>query len=153
MSTKWFLWRALGTLVVVILLAGLLTVGGIAAYRTGWSQGYATGQLAVEREESEVMPTARPYAPYGLSTGLIGIGLFLLLLVVIGKIFRWLTWRTVMTTGGPWPTGAHPHHWSRHWRHDPRRYGPVPPWCWDWEGPSEEKPKAEPDAETGAAEL
>ena len=56
MRKKWFWWRALGTLVFVGLLAGLLAFGGIAIYRTGWSQGYVTGQVAVEGEEGEIVP-------------------------------------------------------------------------------------------------
>ena len=158
MRTKWFLWRALGTLVVVALLAGLLIVGGTALYRASWSQGYTAGQLAAGDEESEVMPKTFPYMPYGFGypgrhwgfpsfffgLGLIfKIGLFFLLLAVIGRIIRWLVWGKVMMTGGPWPMGGHPYHRGRHWR---RHHGPVPPWRWGLEEPSEEKTEETPDA-------
>ena len=176
MHTKWFLWRVLGTLVAVGLLVGLLTVGGWAIHRASWSQGYAAGQLAAGSEESEVVPETLPHMPYGLGyprwylgfppfffgLGLIfKIGLLFLLLVVIGNVFRWLTWRKVMMTGGPWAMGTHHHRdeWSKHWhqRHGPPpHHGPVPPWCWSWEEPSKEEAEeaqTEPDVETDATEV
>jgi len=94
-----------------------------------------------------------PYAAYGFRySGLfVTVGLLLLLLIVIGKFVRFWAWKMAW---GPWRMAHGPkgeqwtRHWSRHWR---RPHGPMPPWCWGWEEPSEEK--AEPDAETGAAEA
>ncbi|MCP4536837.1 MAG: hypothetical protein GY832_06795 [Chloroflexi bacterium] len=169
MRKKWFLWRALGTLVFLGMLAGLLTVSGMAIYRTGWSQGYVTSQVAVEGEEGEIVPAAPPYAPYGFGyprrhygyrsfffgAGLIKIGLFFLMLVMIGKAFRWATWGRMMA-GGPWRMG--PHHrgkWGRrgygHRHHGPPpHHSPVPPWCWDWDSSEEQTDEtpADPDVES-----
>ena len=172
MSKKWFLWRALGTLVVLGLLAGLVIGGGAMLQRASWSQGYAAGQLAAGSEEGEVMPETLPYAHRGFGypgrhffpsgyfcMGWIKIGMFFLLLAVIGKIFRWMFWGRMMMTGGPWAMGAHHHHRGkgRRWRHGhPRHRGPVPPWCWGDKEPSEEQAKedqAEPDVETDDTEL
>jgi len=131
MSKTWFLVRALAGLIVI----GLLIVGGWAIYRTGWSQGY----LAAGSEAGAIAP----YAPYGFGYpgGPFGarlfftVGLFILLLVVIGKCFRFWAWRTA---GGPWMMAGGPmdRHWARHWH---RPHGPVPPWCWGWEKPSDER--------------
>ena len=172
MRKKSFLWRTLGALVFVGLLAGLLAVGGMAVYRTGWSQGYMTGQVAVEGDEGEIVPTAPPHAPYGFGyperhygfrpfffgAGLVKVGLFFLLLIVIGKAFRWMAWGGMMA-GGPWRMG--PHHRGKWGRHDhghygpPPHHGPVPPWCWDWDSSEEQthKAQAEPDPETDNTEL
>ena len=167
MSKKWFLWRALGTLVVLGLLASLVIVGGAALQRASWSQGYAAGQQAAGIEEGEAMPETLPYTHRGFGhpgrhyfhPGYFGIGwivkigMFFLLLVVIGKIFRWMIWGGVMMRGGPWAMGAHRHHHRRGRRGGYRRgrHGPVPPWCWDYAESSEEQAEqdqAEPDVET-----
>ena len=149
MSKKWFLWRALGTLVVLGLLASLVIVGGAALQRASWSQGYAAGQQAAGIEEGEAMPETLPYTHRGFGRPgrhyfhpgyfgigwIVKIGMFFLLLAVIGKIFRWMIWGGVMMRGG-----------YRRGRH-----GPVPPWCWDYAESSEEQAEqdqAEPDVET-----
>jgi len=134
MSKKWFVVRALATLIII----SLLILGGFAIHRIGWLQGYRMGQLAASSERSMTVPYS-----FGYPGLFLAVGLILLLLVVIGKFLRLLIW-------GPWamacgPKGAH---WARHWR---RPHGPMPPWCWGWEEPSKEK--AEPDADTGAAET
>jgi len=157
MSKLWFLVRTVVALVVV----GLLIVGGLALYRTGWSQGYVAGQLAAEGEDIATAPYPR-YGfghmgrPFGFTPFLFGAGLLFLLLVVAGQFFRLLAWRKVMA-GRPWPMAAH---WGRHWRRfgGPMPHGPVPPWCWGWEKPSEEtarktESEAGPDADIGAAEA
>jgi hypothetical protein len=140
MSRKWFLAVPL----VALMIMGLLILGGLAIHRIGWSEGYRMGQLAASGEGG----VTSPYAPFGLGRpGLfITVGLGLLLLVVIGKVFRfwaWMTWGPWMIAGGPMGT-----HWARH---GVRPHGPVPPWCWDWGKPPEEK--AEPDAEAGDAKA
>lgn len=150
MSKSWFLVRALVALIVI----GLLVVGGLAIYRTGWSQGYAAGQLAVEGEE--VATTPYPHygfgyvgRPFGFAPFLLGAGLLFLLLVAVGQLFRLLAWKKVMA-GGPWPPMAM--HWHRF--HGPVSHGPTSPWCWEWEQSSEEKAeRAGPDAKTSAAEA
>ena len=144
MSKIRFLVAALAALIII----GLLILGGLTIHRIGWSQGYEVGQLAAGSEEGATVP----YAPYGFGySGLfLTIGLLFLLLVVIGKFFRFWAWKMV---GGPWrmahgPRGAR---WARHWH---RPHGPMPPWWWGWEEPSEEKAeKAEPDAATSAAQA
>lgn len=152
MSRKWFLVRAVAALIVIGLLTGLLVAGGVMIYRTGWSQGY----MVAGGEDGATVP----YAPFGFGhpapfPTFFMVGLFLLLLVVIGRFFRFLAWRAV---GGPWMMAGGP--WggrrARHWRRfcGPAPHGPMPPWCWGWEKPSEEKSdKAGPDGGTGAAEV
>lgn len=142
MSKKWLVVKALATLVAI----GLLILGGFAIHRIGWLQGYRMGQLAAGSERSMT-------APYGFGyPGLfLAVGLALLLLVVIGKFLRLLAWGPWMMAH--WPRGRH---WTGHWPFDKtqdwhRPYGPMPPWCWGWEKSS--AGKAEPDAETGAAET
>ena len=135
--------------VVILIIISLLLVGGWAIHRIGWSQGYATGQLATGGQEGAI----GPYAPYGL--GYLGLFLtvglvLLLLLMVIGRIFRLWAWKMV---GVPWTMAGGPkaEYWARHWH---RPHGPMPPWCSGWEKPSEEKThEAEPDEETGYAEA
>jgi hypothetical protein len=145
MSKNWLLVKVLAALIII----GLLVLGGLAIHRVGWSQGYKVGQLAVGGEEGARVP----YAVYGFRySGLfLTIGLLLLLLIVVGKFFRFWAWKMA------WGPGMMAHgpmsaHWARHWR---RPHGPMPPWwCWGWEEPSEEKAeKAEPAAKTGAAEA
>ncbi len=143
MSTRWFLVRA----VVAVVVIGLLVMGGLAIHRMGWSQGYRMGQLAVEGEDIATAPhTYYGFGyggrPFGFGPFLCGAGLLFLLFVAVGQIFRLLAWKKVMGRG-PWPMATRWH----------GMHGPMPPWCWYWEKPSEEKTeKAEPDAETGDAE-
>jgi len=140
--------RFLAVLLAALIIIGLLVLGGLAMHRIGWTEGYKMGQLAAGSEEG----ATAPYAPYGFgSSGLfVTVGLLFLLLIVMGKFFRFWAWKMV---GGPWMMARGPKaaRWARHWH---RPHGPMPPWCWGWEEPSEEKAeKAEPDAETGAAEA
>ena len=127
-----------------LIIVGLLILGGFAIQRISWSQGYRMGQLAAGGEGVAVVP----HAPYGLGyhPGLFfTVGLLFLLLIVMGKFFRFWAWKTA---GGPWMmSGAMARHWHR-----PR--GPMPPWCWGWERPSEEKAEqAGPGAGSDAAET
>ena len=151
MSRKWFLWRALAALVCV----GLLTVGGLALYRAGWSQGYVAGQLGGEGEDVVAVPYPHygfgygyVWRPFGFAPFLLGAGLLFLLFFAASTLFRLLAWKKMMAAGGPWPVAAH---WGRHWRRfgGPMPHGPVPPWCWWGEMPG----KTGPDANTGAAEA
>jgi hypothetical protein len=151
MSKNWFLLKALAALIII----GLLILGGLAIHRFGWSQGYKVGQLAAGSEVGATVPYGR-YG-FGYSGLFVTIGLLLLLLIVIGKFTRFWAWKMV---GGPWRMagrswmmahGPKGKRWARHWH---RPHGPMPPWCWGWEEPSEEKvEKAEPDVETGGAEA
>ena len=144
MSKTRFLVVSLAALIII----GLLILGGLAIHRIGWSQGYKVGQLAAGGEEGATVP----YGAYGFRySGLfLTVGLILLLLIVIGKFFRFWAWKMV---GAPWMMARGPRgeYWARHWH---RPHGPMPPWCWGWEEPSEEKAEeAEPGAEAAAAEA
>jgi hypothetical protein len=153
MSKTWFVWRALVALIII----GLLVGGGWAIYRTGWSQGYMTGQLAAAAEEAVVIPyppyafgyPGRPVVLGGLGL-LVLFGLLVLPLLVIGKMARLHAGRMA---GGPgkmadWPKEGPPP-WIRHWHRD---RGRRPPWCWDWEEPADAQTKETgPDAQTTEA--
>ena len=146
MSKTRFLVVSLAALIII----GLLILGGLAIHSVGWSQGYKVGQLAAGSEEG----AAVSYGPYGFGySGLfLTIGLLLLLLIVVGKFFRFWAWKMAR---GPWMMahGLKGERWVRHWR---RPHGPMPPWCWGWEEPSKEETEeaqAEPDVETDAAEV
>jgi hypothetical protein len=138
MSRRWFpfLLRALAALIVV----GLVIGGGFAIHRISWSQGYRMGQLVAGGEEGAL-------APYSLGRPglLLTAGVILLVLLVIGKFFRFWAWHVAwgpwMMAHGPWTTARGPRgrtwaaHRAAHWR---RPHGPMPPWCWGWEQPPEE---------------
>jgi len=151
MSRTWLVVvKVLAALTIVGLVVGLLVVGGLATYRAGWSQGYRAGQRSAESDEGTIAPEVHPGFGYpgrafGFVSLLLGVGLFFLLLIAIGKFFRLLAWQKMMA-GGPWRMAPH---WARHW-HAP--HGPTPPWCWGWEKPPEEEARTtggEPDAGTG----
>jgi hypothetical protein len=149
MSKTRFLLAPLAFLIII----ALLIAGGWAIHRIGWSEGYWMGQLATTGEAGATVP----YAPYGLSylALLLTAGLaFLMVLGLIGKLFRLWAWKTLagpwIMAGGPWKMAGAPTNAARHWR---RHHRPMHPWCWGWEEPSEDKTEtAEPDAETGNAE-
>lgn len=128
MSRKWFWVRGLAALAIVV----TVVLGGYAVYRISWSQGYQAGQIATGAEV-EVSPLY-PYPRFVFPGGFLTVGLILLMLIVVGKTFRFLFW-SAMIACGLRPMGRH---WSRfhHHRHHPRP--PKPPWFWDWEEPSEE---------------
>ena len=151
MSKKWFLWRVLAFLFLVILL---VAGGGAIAY-FAWSHGYATGQSAAAGE-GVVTPPYPPYAfghpgHFGFVRPLLCVGTFLLLFVAIGGFFRMLAWRRMWACGpGPmwhhWGPHPRPARWARHWRH----HGPMPPCCQGWDEPCDEEAGetgAKPDAE------
>jgi len=157
MSKKWFLAKAVVTLVVV----GLLAMGGFAVYRTSWSQGYAAAQLGAEGEEGTTTPWSFDYPgrPFGFTPRPFGAGLLvtvtlaLLFFAVIGKLIRFIVWGPAWRFGVAGPRfrrGAGWHSAAR-WH---RMHGPVPPWCWGWEEPHEEQTGAvEPEADTGKSEA
>jgi len=151
MSKTWFVWRALVALIII----GLLVGGGWAIYRTGWSQGHMTGQLAAAVEEGAVIPyppyafgyPGRPVVLGGLGM-LVLFGLLVLPLLAIGRM-----------AGGPggsfcgrkmadWSKEGPPP-WIRHWHRD---HGRRAPWCSDWEEPADEQEEETgPDAQTNEA--
>ena len=136
-----------GKVLVALVFIGLLTVGGWAIYRAGWSHGY----LAAGSEEKVTLPHphafAHPgrwpgFAPLGSRAGLLFMfGAFVLLLLLIGGLFH-LAGRACLhakMAGGPMSW-----HWHRPHGHEP--CGPMPPWGWYWKQPPEEKSgKAEND--------
>ncbi|MDY7075542.1 MAG: hypothetical protein SXV54_01330 [Chloroflexota bacterium] len=147
MSKKWFLVKAMVALVVIVLLA----TGGYAVYRTGWSQGYAAGQLATKGEEGATIPPGfhpgRPFgfAPHRVSL-LLTVILGLLFLALTGKLIRFVIWGAAFH---PMMAGSWPRHWRRTARWH-RMHGPTPPWCWDWDEPCDEEAEGsseEPNAE------
>lgn len=147
MSRKLFPTVALAALIVT----GLLIVSGLAIHRSGWSQGYVMGRLSAEGGGGAVAPNV-PYGypgrPFGLlpflggAGSLLIVGSLFLLLVVIGRLFHLRAWKMA---GGPKAA-----HWARHWR---RFHGPVSPWCWGWEKPSEKAEQTKPDTSTSDAET
>jgi len=154
MSKKWILWRVLATL----LLVGLVIAGGVATYRAGWSQGYGIGQAAVAGEEGVTLPSPdlgrieRPlmFMPFLFGAGLLfKIVLGLVFLAVIGRLIRFIVWGAAFRPmmHGPWSYMRGPR--AAHWHRGSRMRGPMPPWCWNWDEPSDDEPK--PD--TGAAEA
>jgi hypothetical protein len=138
-----FIRRIFALILIILLVAGLLSIAGYA----GWSQGYTMGHLAASGEGG----TVAPYAPYpiGFSPFWFGIGLFvklgllLLLFLVLAKCFGFWAWRMA---GGP--PGKY---WARHWPH----HGPPrPPWHpgWEEEASAEQTEQTKPDENTGDVE-
>jgi hypothetical protein len=140
---------------VTLILIGLVVVGGYVTYRTGWSQGYAAGQLAAEGEQGAAMPPGlgyplhpfvfAPYHPSGAGL-LLTVVLALLFFAMIGKLVRFVIWGPVWghKMAGPWP--RHSARWHR-------MHGPMPPGWWGCEEPPEEWSKtAKSDADTVTAD-
>jgi hypothetical protein len=147
MSQTRFPWIPLA----ILILIGLLMLGGFAIYRISWLEGYQMGQLAAAGiTDGRVMPYAA-YRP-GCGGVLLTLGAIFLLLLIVGKLFRFWTWKTAWGPGGG-AGGSERERWVRHW-HAHRPHGPIPPWCWGWEEPAEEKAeKPETDADAGNAEA
>ncbi len=137
--------RFLHAVLAAVIVIGLLAVGGLAIYRTGWAQGYMSAQEAGVGVDSAIPPRAlfhpgwrfgrAPFAMGGRAFLIVGV-LFLIFLVIKSFCFRaYRMSRGPM--GMPWAE-------YRRWHH-----GPMRPWCWGWERPPEEKAekdeKAEPD--------
>jgi len=116
-----------------LLLIGLLAVGGMALFRSGYTQGYQVGALAASAASKGTTPPlpAYGYPPMGLYPGygypmygspfglFFGIGLFVLFLFMIGGIFRMMAWRHWAGAHGSefkgpdFGPGGPP--WHRHW--------------------------------------
>jgi hypothetical protein len=154
MTRKWFWFKGLMTLILI----GLLAVGGYVVYRTAWSQGYVTGQLALEGEEDVTVPSPfaypgwpyrfMPYHPFGGLALLFKVVLALIFFGLIGRLIGFIVWGTAFRhpMAGKWPTHWHPYY--RRWHRFPGRppHGPVPPWYWGWE----EEPEEEEDTAAAA---
>ena len=164
MFRKWIWVIALVSLIVIAMLA----IGGFAALRVGWWQSYRMGRLA-GGEEGTTMPMMpfgrgifhpRPrlwFHPLAFGLGLIvKVGMLLLGLALIGKLFRHCAWKRAHW-GHPPPEDWRPDGkgGAAYWHCHP---GPVPPRWWGWHEPTEEqvgkvKPDAHPEdtAESGDA--
>lgn len=151
MSKRWFWFRGLATLILI----GLLAVGGYIVYRTAWSEGYVTGQVAAEGEESTPapFPFAHPGRPYGFAPyrPFGGVGLLfkvvlaLMFFGLIGRLIRFAIWGSAFHhMAGKWPRHWHHRRWHRYPGRPPR--GPAPPWCWDWEEEPAEGDTAEAES-------
>lgn len=166
MFGKHVVFKVLGGLLVIALLAG----GVSAAQRNAWTQGYMMGRLATGSDGGVVAPVMPyGYAGYpGTHSGgfglIFGLGLLALLFLGVGRTFRHRAWAM---HGGPnsAPCGAQDQAWQQHkaeWQrwaqemhaeHRARRGRHGPPWCWDQEGQSAgETPKTEA-AETASPDA
>lgn len=119
--------RFFGLLLAVLLLIGLVSVVSTSAYRTGWSQGLAAGQVA---DGVEVTPPSgqnfysysfygvpgHGFSPFGWFFG--GLLKFFLLFLGIGLIFKLIGLFF-------WRSAGRGH---RHWH---GRHGMKPPWDGD----------------------
>jgi hypothetical protein len=123
-----FLFRFLLALVLI----GVLVAGGMALYRTGWAQGYQNGAAAVGSGANTTPALPAPYyayppVPYGFGYGFhpfffpfgpfLGIGFFLLILFMVGGLFRFGMRRH-------WAGGFGPGGWGM-------GHGPRSPQDWD----------------------
>ena len=134
-----FLWRFL----LALLLFGLLAAGGTALYRAGFAQGYQAAALAAGsagNTATSTLPGIYPYPYFWPAYGfhgffpfgpLLGIGFFLLVLFLIGGLFRGF--------GGRHFAG-HPGYGG--WNHGPEGH-------WEWH--EHQKPQAEKEGEAGGA--
>lgn len=99
-------------LVIALIVAGLLGLGGYA----GWSQGYAAGLVT---GAGGAVPAYVPFA-HGFSPVFFGIGfifkfLFLILFFfIIIRMFKFFTWRMAGGPQGGPPWGRHGHGEGRH---------------------------------------
>ena len=99
MSKKWFLVKAVMSVVII----GLLIAGGVAIHYLGWSRGYAAGQLTGEVEGLPLHPFA--HRAIGRPGLLLTFGLFIFLALIVGKLMRLWMWHSAwgpMGWHGPW---------------------------------------------------
>lgn len=132
----------------ILIIIGLLILGGFAFYRISWLDGYKTGQLVAAGIADG---TVAPYVPYRPGCGgvLLTLGVAFLLILVAGKFFRFWAWNAAWGPG-MMARGKKGEYWAKHWHQHRPHHGPMPPWCWDWEEPSEEKTEEpQPDAHAG----
>ncbi|MSP14737.1 MAG: hypothetical protein EXR62_17485 [Chloroflexi bacterium] len=159
-------------ILAIFLIFGLFSSIGGGMQRDAWTQGYLVGRLSTSTEGSSAVPPAPVLIPgyqgfagfHGASWGahfggfglLLGIGFFFLVLMGLGKFFRFFAWRHMGgPQGGPWgryeswPPGWGWHHQSppgpkpqqggpEGWQSG--RQGSPPPW-WGWEQRPESKPE------------
>jgi hypothetical protein len=134
----------------ILIIIGLLIGGGFAIHRISWLDGYKTGQLVARGADGAVMPYP-PYRPSCVGP-LLTLGVIFLLLLVAGKFFRFWAWKAASGSGAS-PAGPKSERWVKHW-HRHRPHGPMPPWCWGWDEPSEEETmEPESDADTGDTDV
>ena len=140
MFRQGILWRFLLALVIL----GVLTAGGSALFRAGWTQGYQAAALEANANGSGGTAPALPYggyfpyrfgpgygpffAPFGL---FFGFGFFLVVFFLIGGIFRLGGWRRWGGYYGPGDWG-HGH--------------PAPPWAQEWKERQEAQAGGNPPA-------
>lgn len=134
---------------VIILLVGMFGLASSAAYRSGWSQGFVSGQTA-DGGTAENVPAAPGYRGFGhgvfsfLGWMLAAFFKFWLFLFFIGLIFKFLFWGRRgwrhgkshghwkgQWKGGPWG-GWHGHH--QHHEKGGDFKGQRPPWYDDSDG-------------------
>jgi len=124
---NWFVWRAVAVVVLLLVLA----VGGFAAHRVGWSQGYAAAELAAEGEEAPTPPLAPPgWRGVEFARGgglLISVFLGLLFFTFIAKLVGFVVWGWM--AGPAMSRRAMAGGWGHPWH---CRHGPVPPWHAGW---------------------
>ena len=140
MAKGWIVFRILGALVLIGLLAG----AGVMLYQAGQAQGYALGAAAGGKELSApgvgvVAPGMAPwmyYRPHFMFGGpLVGLlflcGLPLLFFFVLGGVFRRAMWHR----HGPWGHGP--------WEHGPWGHGPWGHGPWQQPGQPQQPPQAQ----------
>ena len=107
--------RILGILLVI----GVLVGAGMAIFQSGQAQGYAEGLAAAGKE----LPAPAPYYGYGMMRPhffpfMAGFGWFfgnipfVLILFLIGGMFRRFAWGRHGMGYGPWAGGPHGHPWG-----------------------------------------
>ena len=135
---------------IVILLLGMFGIVRSAAYRSGWSEGYVSGQTA-----DGVPAESSPDAPFNSAPrrgpGFGGIFSlfwwsvaaffkFWFFLFFIGLIFKLLFWGRRGRHGGPWKGHWKGGHWGWHGHHKGHAQkgdeykGQRPPWFDDSDG-------------------
>jgi len=110
-----FFFRILGALLIIGLLAG----AGAMLFQAGQAQGFALGAASAGKELP--LPAPMPYygygymvphfSPFGMFFGIIPL---VLILFLVGGIFRSFVWRRPPMGSGPWAGGPHGHYpWGR----------------------------------------
>ena len=149
-----------GVALMAVLVIALLFGVGSAIHRSGWSQGYLMGQLAVQGADGAQLPypAGYPVMPHGQHFAFGGLGLLLaiglafFLIVAVGKTFFFRHWRMA---GGPWAHGwkdvseEERQAWAKRW-HEHGRH--TPPWCYDEPAGEEAKAGGADTADTPPAE-
>ena len=134
MHKGWFVLRAIGSLILLV----VLVVGGIALFNAGYSQGVVAASASAGAAPSTAAPVM-PYGPYGyyhpmFFPGFLGFG-FLIPLLLLGFVFfaglRLLFFRPMMWHGyggrhfgpmgpmGPMAGRCDPQemeHWRQEWQ-------------------------------------